>query len=213
VSVVWTIVVAGGAGQRFGQPKQFARLAGRPVVAWSVEAARPFSEGIVLVVPPGTTDHFGADIVVEGGASRSDSVRHGLAQVPAEVDVIVVHDAARPLASPDVFAAVIEAVGSGAADAAIPGLAVTDTIKVVNASSDVVDTLDRSALVAVQTPQAFRAELLRRAHYDGSAATDDAALVEQLGATVRVVPGEARNLKITTPDDLRAAERLVGGSL
>jgi 2-C-methyl-D-erythritol 4-phosphate cytidylyltransferase len=212
MSVVWTIVVAGGTGQRFGQAKQFALLAGRPVVAWSVEAARPFSAGIVLVLPPGETDDHGADIVVEGGPTRSDSVRHGLAQVPAEVDLIVVHDAARPLASPEVFAAVIDAVRQGQAEAAIPGLAVTDTIKAVDANANVIDTLDRSALVAVQTPQAFRAELLRRAHYEGSGATDDAALVEQLGATVRVVPGEARNLKITTPDDLRTAERLVGGS-
>jgi 2-C-methyl-D-erythritol 4-phosphate cytidylyltransferase len=210
VAVVWTIVVAGGSGQRFGQPKQFALLAGRPVVDWTVEASRAWSAGTVLVVPAGTTDDHGADIVVEGGPTRSDSVRQGLAQVPTEADVILVHDAARPLASPEIFSAVIDAVAVDGADAAIPGLPVSDTIKQVDARANVVDTLDRTSLVAVQTPQAFRADLLRHAHYGGSSATDDAALVEQLGATVRVVPGETRNFKITTPDDLHRAERLMG---
>ena len=128
--------------------------------------------------------------------------------------MIVVHDAARPLASPALFEAVIEAVTSGGADGAVPGIPLRDTIKAVDESGHVTSTLDRSALVAVQTPQAFRAGLLRGAHEqrgsDGSGAPDDAVLVEALGATVRVVPGEPGNLKITDPDDLRAAERLLG---
>jgi 2-C-methyl-D-erythritol 4-phosphate cytidylyltransferase len=207
VPVVWTIVVAGGSGSRFGQQKQFTELGGRAVVAHSVEASRHRSSGIVVVVPSGgAADTHGADFAVEGGPTRSDSVRCGLARVPDEADVIVVHDAARPLATRALFDIVIDAV-IGGADAAVPGLPVGDTIKQVDAAHHVVATHDRSTLVAVQTPQAFRADLLRLAHADGTVATDDAALVEQLGATVLVVPGEARNIKITTPDDLRTAER------
>ena len=217
---VWAVVVAGGSGQRFGQLKQFAMLAGRPVAEWAVDACRPTSTGVVLVVPPGRkddTDH-GADVVVEGGATRAESVRRGLAAVPQEAEVIVVHDAARPLASNVLFRTVIAAIIDGGADAAVPGLPVSDTIKKVDSPLDGADgiptvtaTLDRSSLVAVQTPQAFGADLLRRAHAGGSEATDDAALVEALGATVRVVPGDPRNLKITTPADLRTAEHLLGG--
>jgi len=206
-------VVAGGSGQRFGQLKQFSLLADRPVVEWAVAACRPTSSGVVLVVPPGTVDGLthGADIVVEGGTTRAGSVRCGLAVVPDEAEVIIVHDAARPLASEALFRAVIAAVESGGAGGAIPGLAVSDTIKAVDGSQRVTATLDRAGLVAVQTPQAFAADLLRRAHAGGAEATDDAALVEALGATVRVVPGDSRNLKITTPADLGAAERLMRG--
>jgi 2-C-methyl-D-erythritol 4-phosphate cytidylyltransferase len=206
---VWSIVVAGGSGQRFGQLKQFADLQGRPVAGWAVSACRPFSGGVVLVVPPGARESYGADVVVEGGATRADSVRQGLAAVPADAEVILVHDAARPLASPALFRAVIAALAQGEADAAVPGVAVSDTIKEVDARHHVVGTFDRSTLVAVQTPQAFRADTLRRAHAGGADATDDAALVEALGGRVRVVPGEPHNMKITTPDDLRAASRLV----
>jgi 2-C-methyl-D-erythritol 4-phosphate cytidylyltransferase len=210
--VVWSIVVAGGSGQRFGQLKQFALLADRPVVAWAVAACRPSSAGVVLVVPPGSpADTHGADVVVDGGATRAESVRHGLAAVPADAEVIVVHDAARPLASDALFRAVIAVVATGDADGAIPAVAVSDTIKVVDATRTVTATLDRSTLVAVQTPQAFAAGVLRRAHAGGIEATDDAALVEALGATVRTVPGEPENLKITTPADLGTAERFLRG--
>jgi 2-C-methyl-D-erythritol 4-phosphate cytidylyltransferase len=213
VPVVWSIVVAGGSGQRFGQMKQFALLADRPVVAWTVAACRPLSTGIILVVPAGTPEgvDFGADLTVEGGPTRSESVRRGLAQVPPEAEIIVVHDAARPLASPELFRRVVEAVTHEGADGAIPGVPVSDTIKRVDDTGRVTDTLDRAALVAVQTPQAFRAGALRRAHAAGAEATDDAALVEALGATVQVVEGELRNLKVTTPGDLRTAEQLLGG--
>ena len=210
---VWAVVVAGGSGRRFGEMKQFALLADRPVVEWAVAACRPSSCGVVLVVPHGAADRVGhgADIVVEGGASRTESVRCGLAAVPEEAEVIIVHDAARPLASDALFRAVIAAVATGGADAAVPGVPLSDTIKVVDGAQTVTATLDRSALVAVQTPQAFSAELLRRAHAGGAEATDDAALLEALGATVRVVPGDPRNLKITTPADLGTAEHLVRG--
>ena len=212
---VWTVVVAGGSGQRFGTLKQFALLAERPVVEWAVAACRASSSGVVLVVPRGTGGpaepaDYGADVVVEGGRTRTESVGRGVAAVPESAEVIVVHDAARPLASEDLFAAVIAAVAGGAGGA-VPGVPVSDTIKVVDGSQHVTATLDRSALVAVQTPQAFEAALLRRAHAGGTEATDDAALVEALGATVRVVPGDPRNLKITTPADLDTAEHLLRG--
>jgi 2-C-methyl-D-erythritol 4-phosphate cytidylyltransferase len=122
--------------------------------------------------------------------------------------VIVVHDGARPLASPALFRAVVDAVLAGA-DAAVPALAVADTLKRVEGDV-VVATVPRDGVVAVQTPQAFRAELLRRAHGDGPNATDDAALVESLGATVRVVPGDVRNLKVTTTADLEVVRALAG---
>jgi len=166
-------------------------------------------------------DPHGADAVVSGGATRADSVRCGLAAVPSEAAIIVVHDAARPLASPALFEAVLAAVTEGGADGVVPGVPVRDTIKVVDESGRVTDTLDRDRLVAVQTPQAFNAAALRRAHAEAApdaatpaaampaAATDDAMLVEALGGTVLVVPGEPGNLKITDPDDLMAAERLV----
>jgi 2-C-methyl-D-erythritol 4-phosphate cytidylyltransferase len=149
-------------------------------------------------------------MVVVGGATRSASVRCGLAAVPVDADVIVVHDAARPLATGALFDAVVAAVSRDGAGAAICALPVSDTIKQVDGGF-VTTTLERSELVAVQTPQAFRADLLRRAHASGAEATDDAALVELLGAPVRVVPGDARNVKITSPADLRTAEHYLGG--
>ncbi|MGP0029616.1 MAG: 2-C-methyl-D-erythritol 4-phosphate cytidylyltransferase [Acidimicrobiales bacterium] len=209
---VWAIVVAGGSGRRFGRLKQFDLLADRPMARWSVDACRTGASGVVLVVPRGSEDRAdcGADKVVGGGATRAASVRCGLAVVPDSADVIVVHDAARPLATPALFAAVVAAVSEDGAEAAICAVPVGDTIKRV-AGEVVTATLDRSELVAVQTPQAFRADVLRRAHAGGAEATDDAALVEMLGAQVRVVPGDADNLKVTTPADLRAAERYLGG--
>jgi 2-C-methyl-D-erythritol 4-phosphate cytidylyltransferase len=219
VAPVWSIVVAGGSGRRFGRLKQFSDLAGRPVLEWAVQACRPCSAGVILVLPAadavsgiaGDPDLHGADAVVPGGATRADSVRCGLAAVPAEAEVIVVHDAARPLASPALFHAVIAAVTDGGADGAAPGVTPSDTIKVVDESGRVTDTLDRDRLVAIQTPQAFRAAALRRAHAEPSpaGATDDAMLIEARGGTVLVVPGEPGNLKITDPEDLGAAERLL----
>ena len=202
---VWTIVVAAGTGDRFGGPKQFERLAGRRVVDWSLDAARAAGDGVVAVFPPDCLE-AGA---VAGGATRSASVRAGLAALPDDAEVIVVHDAARPLAAPELFAKVVAAVRAGA-DAAIPGVAVTDTVKQVDGDR-VVGTVERAGLVAVQTPQAFAAAALRLAHQGEPDATDDAALVERNGGVVVVVPGERRNIKITEPDDLRVACALLGG--
>ncbi|HTZ08349.1 MAG TPA: 2-C-methyl-D-erythritol 4-phosphate cytidylyltransferase [Acidimicrobiales bacterium] len=210
---VWVVVVAAGAGHRFGAAKQFVTLGGRPLVSWSVAAARPVAEGVVVVLPGDELDaghgDLGADAVVAGGATRAASVRAGLAAVPAGAEVVAVHDGARPLAPPALFAAVVEAVAAGA-DGAVPGLAVADTLKRVEGGV-VRATVARDGLVAVQTPQAFRAALLRRAHATGDdGATDDAALVESLGATVRVVPGDPRNIKVTTPADLELVRALAG---
>lgn len=206
----WTIVVAAGTGQRFGGevPKQFLPLGGRRVLDWAVAGARAATDGVVVVVgaaaDPGTVD---ADAVVLGGAERSDSVRAGLEALPPDCDIVVVHDGARPLADPALYRAVVAAVRAGA-DGAIPGTAVTDTIKAVR-DGVVVDTPDRDSLVAVQTPQAFRVDALRRAHDGGGQATDDAALVEARGGRVVVVAGDPDNLKITQPADLARAEAVV----
>jgi 2-C-methyl-D-erythritol 4-phosphate cytidylyltransferase len=206
----WAIVVAGGSGSRFGAMKQFADLGGRPLVAWSLEAARQACAGVVLVVPPAASaGAWDADRLVTGGATRSQSVRAGLAAVPEDVEIIAVHDAARPLARPALWRAVLHAVAAGA-DGAIPALPVVDTVKEVGPDGHLF-TLDRSRLVAVQTPQAFRAELLRRAHRDGSDATDDAALVEVAGGQVVLVDGQPENLKVTTPLDLILVAALVSG--
>lgn len=199
---VWAIVVAAGTGSRFGGPKQFAELEGRRVVDWALVASRSVADGVILVVPPAHLEDEtpAADVVVAGGASRSDSVRAGLAAVPAGADVVVVHDAARPFAAPALFEAVVACVRQGA-DAAIPGMPIVDTVKRV-VGGRVVGTVDREGLVTVQTPQAFAAGALRRAHAGGGEATDDAALVEEAGGQVVVVPGDPANAKITLRTDL-----------
>lgn len=199
---IWAIVVAAGTGTRFGGQKQFEDLEGRRVVDWGLVASRSVADGVVLVVP---ADHVedgspAADAVVPGGATRSASVRAGLAAVPEDAEVVVVHDAARPFAAPALFEAVVAAVRDGA-DGAVPGVPLADTVKRV-AGSQVVATLDRDELVAVQTPQAFTAAALRRAHSRAGEATDDAALVEAAGGRVVVVPGDPANAKITLRSDL-----------
>jgi 2-C-methyl-D-erythritol 4-phosphate cytidylyltransferase len=198
------VVVAAGQGTRFGGLKQFSLFEGETIAARSVRASRSVADYAVLVVPEGYDGSGeGADVVVAGGPTRAESVRHGLERC-LDAEIVVVHDAARPLASPALFHAVVDAVIAGA-DAAIPGLTLTDTIKRVSVSGEqtfVTETLERDELVAVQTPQAFRRELLVRAHASGADASDDAGLVEAIGARVVVVPGEAHNVKITRPQDL-----------
>lgn len=203
---VAAIVVAGGAGSRYGGAKQFEDLRGRRVLDWSLAAARATCDTVVLVVPAAIAGHeeLGADVVVAGGDSRSASVRAGLAAVPESATVVVVHDAARPLARPELFDAVIDGVRRGA-DAAVPGVAVTDTLRI---RSGGVLGVARDELVAVQTPQAFDAAVLRRAHAGDAEATDDASLVDALGGKVVIVPGEVSNRKITDPVDLQIADVL-----
>ena len=207
---VWAVVVAAGEGRRFGGPKQVAHLAGRRVLDWSIDAARTVAAGVIVVTPASGLELAPeADATVPGGATRAGSVRAGLAAVPDKADIVVVHDAVRPLASPALFRAVVNAV-EGGADGAIPGLPVAETLKRVH-NGAVVATVDRDGLVVVQTPQAFRAGILRAAHEGAPEATDDAALVEAMGGTVVVVPGEDRNSKLTVVEDLMLARALHGG--
>ena len=206
---IWSIVVGAGSGSRFGGAKQFISVAGRTVLDWSLTSAASVSDGIVVVLPAQSMDSAVAPIpgrtltCVAGGATRSESVRNGLAAVPADATVIVVHDAARPLASVHLFARVVLAVRAGA-DAVIPVVGVTDTIRRVDGMP-----MDRSQLQAVQTPQAFSAEALRRAHADARDASDDATLVHDIGGSTVVVEGERWNIKITEPGDEIVAHALL----
>jgi 2-C-methyl-D-erythritol 4-phosphate cytidylyltransferase len=201
----WGIVVAAGSGTRFGATKQYELLAGRTVLERSIEITRRVCRAVVAVLPPDDVDRRAgvADVVVGGGATRSASVRNGLAAVPLDSDLIIVHDAVRPIAAAELFDGVIAAIEAGA-DAAVCAVAVTDTIRRVDGG-----TIDRTGLVAVQTPQAFRAAALREAHADGGEATDDATLVERIGGRIVIVPGASENIKITHPHDLLMASALI----
>ena len=200
------IVPAGGSGERLGadRPKAFVVCAGRPLLEWSLDVLRASCSRVVVAVPPGFE---GEPDRVLGGASRSASVRNALAAAP-EAGTVVVHDAARPLVTHELVEACLGAlVGVDAAIAATP---VTDTIKETYPDGTVTQTLDRGRLWAVQTPQVFRADALRRAlDVDDAAlaaATDDAALVEAAGGSVRVVEAPPENFKVTTVADLARAE-------
>ena len=205
------IVPAGGSGERLGAegPKAFVVLAGKPLLDWSVDVLAPLCDRVVVAVPAGHAD--GADRV-EGGESRSESVRNALAAAP-EATVAVVHDAARPLLTPDIVERCLAALEPGV-DGAIAAARMTDTVKEAAGDGRVVRTLDRSVLWAIQTPQVFRADVLRRALDRDvaalAAATDDAALVEDAGGTVCVVEAPPENLKVTRESDLRIAEALLG---
>jgi 2-C-methyl-D-erythritol 4-phosphate cytidylyltransferase len=210
---VWAILAAAGTGERLGlnRPKAFASLDDRPLIAESLERldGSEWIEGIVVAAPPDweepcilVAEEVAAGKVAEtvtGGATRTESVRNALAQVPEEATVVVVHDAARPLVTDDVVERVVTAVGDGW-DGAVPGLPVSDTLKRVEGEA-VTETVDRAGLVVAQTPQAFLADVLRRALAGGDA-SDCAALVEADGGRVRFVPGDRRLLKITEPADL-----------
>lgn len=193
--------MAAGSGRRFGGTKQYAALAGRRVIDWSLDAARSVADGVVLVVPVDAVDdpEPAVDVVVVGGDTRSDSVRAGLAAVPEDAAVVVVHDGARPLATHALFRAVTDAVIAGA-DAAAPVVAVVETVCDPSGMP-----VDRNDLRSVQTPQAFAADALRRVHVPGPDATDDATLVVAAGGRLRHVQGERWNLKVTEPDDLVVA--------
>ena len=212
---VWTIVVAGGNGQRFGAHKQFLPLGPKQMVAWAVDTALQVSVGVVVVVPE-VSDFASSDArvhVVQGGVSRTESVRNGLAAVPTSAQVVCVHDAARPFASVELFQAVVQEL-SPTVQAAVPALAVVDTVKVIDESTnEVLSTPLRSTLRAVQTPQAFHAAILREAHlvaeHENREGTDDASLVEAIGGYVVVVPGNVMNRKITTPEDFAWAQNAV----
>lgn len=221
---VAALVLAAGRGERLGAsvPKAFLPLAGRPLVVRAIEAlaARPEVERIVPVLPAADVARFralardfaGADKLAEpvaGGDERQDSMRAGLAALPEGAELVAVHDAARPLVRPDDVGRVIAAAArTGAALLAVP---VRDTLKRVR-EGRVVETLVRAECWAAQTPQVFRAALLRealaKAEAEGFVATDDAQLVERLGAPVEIVAGDPGNLKITWPEDVALAEAI-----
>jgi 2-C-methyl-D-erythritol 4-phosphate cytidylyltransferase len=214
------LLVAAGRGERLGaeEPKAFVMLAGRPLLAWSLDALRatPAIERIVVALPPGMQPPEGT-IGVSGGAHRSQSVRAALAAAfpdgSSADEAVIVHDAARPLATPALFASVLEQLSAHGCDAAIAAARVTDTVKRAGGDGRVLETLDRDALWAVQTPQAFRhaalADALAARDEVLAAATDDAWLVERAGGRVHVVESPRENLKVTTPVDLRLAELLL----
>ncbi|MBI4227901.1 MAG: 2-C-methyl-D-erythritol 4-phosphate cytidylyltransferase [Candidatus Omnitrophica bacterium] len=219
---VAVIITAAGIGARFGgrRHKAFVPLHGRPMVAWSLLAceAAPAVADVVVTVHPADAPRARAVVrryrcrkvraIVRGGATRAESVARGLAAVPPAAAIVAVHDAARPLVTPALIARVAAAAArDGAALAAAP---VAPTIKRVDARGRVVETLDRRRLWAAQTPQAFRRELLVAAYRRvrgraRGAATDEAMLLERCGVRSRIVEEGARNMKITTPDDLRMA--------
>jgi 2-C-methyl-D-erythritol 4-phosphate cytidylyltransferase len=217
------LIVAAGSGERLGAggPKALVGVAGRSMLQWSLDALAAVAEieRIVVALPAGVAAPPGV-IDVEGGAVRSDSVRRALAQAGAG-DPVLVHDAARPMLTPELAEAVIAALrGDRGADAAIAAIPVTDTVKRVDADGTVRETLERSELWAVQTPQVFRRDALGRAlaapAHELARATDDALLIEREGGRVIVVPASDENLKVTTPLDLKLAELLLsaraGGS-
>jgi 2-C-methyl-D-erythritol 4-phosphate cytidylyltransferase len=204
------LVPAGGSGERLGakRPKAFVVCAGRPLLEWSLDVLRAVCDRVVVAVPPG--QETGPDRVL-GGESRSASVRNALAEAP-EATVAVVHDAARPLLTRELVERCIAALEPGV-DGAIAAGRMTDTVKEAGPDGRVLRTLDRSVLWAIQTPQVFRADVLRRAlardEMALAAATDDASLVEDLGGTVRVVEAPPENIKVTRETDLRMVEALL----
>ncbi|HUZ29009.1 MAG TPA: 2-C-methyl-D-erythritol 4-phosphate cytidylyltransferase [Solirubrobacteraceae bacterium] len=211
------LVVAAGRGERLGspRPKALVPLAGKPMLEWSVQSLRAVAavQRIVVAMPSDQLDAAPmGTVAVAGGAVRSQSVREALAAA-GDGDPVIVHDAARPLATPGLFERALEELERSGVDAVIAAVPVSDTVKEVDDHA-VVRTLDRARLWAVQTPQVFRRAALERVLTDASAealaaATDDAWLVEQAGGRVRVVQAGADNLKVTTETDLRLAELLL----
>lgn len=217
------VVVAAGSGSRLGadRPKAFVELAGttllehalRGVVAAGVDEVAVVVPAALVAQAQALATPLGGPTgptmtVVPGGAERTDSVAAGLSALSGRVRLVLVHDAARCLAPVVVFQRVLAALERGAVGA-IPGVPVVDTIKTVGPDGLITGTPSRDSLRAVQTPQGFRREVLEQAHASGVSATDDAGLVEALGHSVLVVDGDRRSLKITTPEDLAHAERLL----
>jgi 2-C-methyl-D-erythritol 4-phosphate cytidylyltransferase len=211
---VWAILAAAGTGERLGadRPKAFVRLGELPLLAESLRRLEdsPWIDGIVIAAAPGweepailLAEELGAGKVsacVTGGATRTASVRAAMEEVPPEAGAALVHDSARPVLPEEVIERVLAPLSEGW-DGVVPGLPLADTVKRVR-GGEVVETLAREELVAVQTPQAFVAPVLRDALRAGGEASDCAALVEARGGRVTVVPGDRRLLKITTPEDL-----------
>lgn len=225
--MAFAIIAAGGRGIRLGSPtpKFELQLHGKPLLMYSLDTFQATTgiESIILVIPE---DRLGAWTVdglkargiskvlatVAGGETRQDSVRLGLERIGHEAGVVVVHDAARPLVTADIIERTCE-IPTGA-DGVIPVVGVTDTVKEIDGAV-VTGTLERSRLVAAQTPQAFRLEVLRKAHLAAMGrqfhGTDDASLVERIGGRVVVIDGSRDNIKLTFPEDLARAEAIILG--
>lgn len=218
------LIMAAGRGERFegGAPKQLALVGGRPMVAWSVErfATCPDIDQVFLVIPPAQTGAWRAALaepsgelvsdVVEGGERRQDSVRLGVEALPDAITHVVIHDAARPCLSAQLLARVVEAIRGN--DAVVPAVPVVDTLAVD--AGDAVDAIvERTNIISVQTPQAFEKQLVLRAHRkayaDGLRSSDDGSLVLALGETVKTIPGEHTNIKITYAEDIAIAEEIL----
>ena len=205
------LIPAAGSGERFGAPipKALVQLNGRTLIEHALLNLGPIATQIIVAAPAGYEDKFreilgGAVTVVTGGSTRTKSVKIALESIAQEIEYVLVHDAARPLASGELGQKIIEALAAGDV-AVIPALSVTDTIKEVDASNYVVSTPNRERLRAVQTPQGFARETLVKAHMQNIEATDDGALVEAMRGKVKLIEGENRALKITNPEDLAAA--------
>jgi len=196
------IVVAAGSGSRFGAMKQHTELDGVPIWQWARRALLDGGVDDVVIVGPVAGG-------IPGGERRRDSVAAGLMGLPEGADFVLVHDAARPLAGPELVGRVIDRLVHGDVDGVVPVVPIRDTLKEV-AGSVVVRTIDRSNLVAVQTPQGFRVSALIRAHasFEGDA-TDDASMVEGVGGSIVWVAGDPGNLKLTYPEDLQVMEALL----
>ncbi len=212
------IIAAAGSGERFGAtlPKALITLGNRTLIEHAVAALAPIASEIVICAPAGYEKQIqelvGNDItVVVGGTTRSESVRAGIAALTGNNKYVLVHDAARALATTDLAERVLAALKKGES-AVIPGLDLVDTVKSVDASGHVSATPDRASLRRVQTPQGFDLDVLKKAHATGADATDDGALVEAIGHKVLIVNGEERALKITTPADLATALSILGAS-
>lgn len=207
-TAVWGLVLAGGAGMRFGgRPKQFEPVGGLRMIDRTVGAARRTCHGVTVVLPPGRAwDGEPVDALAEGGDHQSESLRAGLATVPADAGIVVVCDPAHPLASDALFTAVIDAVRRGA-DGAVPVLPILEVVQRVENGS-VTATLPKHDLVLTQSPQAFRAAVLRAVHADRPRPVENSGLLVERGHRVDTVPGEPTNLHVTTPAERAMADRL-----
>lgn len=222
------VLVAAGKGSRLGldenTPKALFELCSRPLVTYSLAVLErcPLINSIVLVAPPGYADRFRVELVerrglakviavIEGGTTRQESVRLGLEVLEAGLDPVVIHDAARPLLTEDLLVDCLsKAIAFGAC---VPGTPVSGTVKTVTSDGLVAETLDRESLREIQTPQAFRASIIRKAHQKAKEAslqaTDDSALVEATGVSVAVIQGDPENIKITQPIDVDLATVII----
>ena len=209
---MFTIVVAGGSSARFGADKLFQILDTETVLDRSVRIASEFSDGVIVVIDPDKYCNENIFAVVKGGATRSESVRNGLNAVPKDVEIVAIHDAARPMVTKKLFEHGRKLIEQGRYGV-IPGIAVTDTIKSVKRNSEVIETTHaRVNIRAVQTPQIFNAQALRKAYENSSVETDDGALLEKAGYEVVIFDGEESNRKITTILDLNIVRNELSGS-